>query len=360
MNDEERRNNAIINSDGYQKVLQTMKERGYQPILIAITGSHGYGTNVEGSDIDIRGIYINSVNEILGIAPDKEQIVYNDPDVQVYSLKKALWLLKKANPAMLELLGCRPSEYLYLTQEGKWLIDNAQIFLSKDIVKTFGGYVKSQLNRLANKSGRGKDEILENEQRSYEKAFLSYKERFKGFVSESSNVYMKDDTLYCSIAIEDAPLERFAALTNEINAIHKDYGKSVRNDKAHKRGQLAKHMMHLFRLYIMGIDALEHHVIQTYRKDEHDFLMSVRNGIYLEDDGITVKPEFYEVLNKYEKDFQYWVEHTSLPEKANDEDINDLAIAIQKPWIMRYYNSYVYCRILKKTHAERNGGTRWM
>ena len=52
-----------INVDDY-KFLDTTPEL-HDPILIGLGGSHAYGTNIETSDIDIRGIALHSEDDIL-------------------------------------------------------------------------------------------------------------------------------------------------------------------------------------------------------------------------------------------------------------------------------------------------------
>ena len=47
------------------------------------------------------------------------------------------------------------------------------------------------------------------------------------------------------------PVGEVAAIMNEVNSIHKDYAKSMRNDKAIEHNKLGKHMMHLMRLYMI-------------------------------------------------------------------------------------------------------------
>ena len=72
----------------------------------------------------------------------------------------------------------------------------------------------------------------------------------------------------------------WSGLQNTVKA----YGKlGKRNEKALEHGKSAKHMMHLIRLYLMCLDFLEKEKIITYREDEHDLLMDIRNGKFLDD-----------------------------------------------------------------------------
>ena len=68
--------------------------------------------------------------------------------------------------------------------------------------------------------------------------------------------------------------------------------------------KLGKHMAHLIRLYMMGLDILEREEIVTYRENEHDLLMGIRNGDYLDSNSQPVSA-FYDILNEYEKRFDY-------------------------------------------------------
>ena len=56
-------------------------------ILMGLGGSYAYGTNIEGSDIDLRGIALNSRENIL-LGKDFEQVVNTDTDTTIYSLNK--------------------------------------------------------------------------------------------------------------------------------------------------------------------------------------------------------------------------------------------------------------------------------
>ena len=81
----------ILKTPEYE-FLKTNPHLGNNIILLGLGGSHAYGTNVAGSDIDIRGIALNAKEEILGAA-NFEQVVNNETDTTVYSLRKIVSLL---------------------------------------------------------------------------------------------------------------------------------------------------------------------------------------------------------------------------------------------------------------------------
>ena len=93
--------------------LRTNEHLGGNIILLTLGGSHAYGMDKEASDLDCRGIALNSKKEIL-LGTDFEQVVDLDTDTTVYSLNKMIELLCKSNPNVIEQLGCLPQHYLIL------------------------------------------------------------------------------------------------------------------------------------------------------------------------------------------------------------------------------------------------------
>ena len=295
-------------------------------VLVGYGGSHAYGTNIPTSDIDIRGIYLNPEDEIFGIKPDSEQITIPNEDVTIYSIKKMFHLLLQCNPNTIEILGLRPQDYLFLSPAGQMVLDESHIFLSKKAINTFGAYAKAQLNRLVNKSGRAREAAAENETRSLSKVIqhLKTKESLNNIKVE----YIENKpTIFIN---ESMPIDQFCRVAQDLLNVHSDYRPSVRNSKAIEHGKLSKHMMHLIRLYIMGIDILEKHEIITYRADEHDLLMSIRNGEYLEEDKKTISSRFNELLHDYTARFEAAAEATTLPEVPDYDAANRLLTKIIK------------------------------
>ena len=133
--------------------LREDKNLGDNIILLTLGGSHAYGMDKEGSDLDVRGIALNSKKDIL-LGTDFEQVVNADTDTTIYSFNKMIQLLTSNNPNTVEILGCKPEHYLRLSNIGKELLENRKMFLSKICIHTFGGYAGSQLRRMENKAAR--------------------------------------------------------------------------------------------------------------------------------------------------------------------------------------------------------------
>ena len=134
--------------------LRNNKHLGSNIILLGLGGSYSYGMNIEGkSDIDIRGVALNSKEEIL-LLQNFGQIVDENTDTTIYSFNKMVNLLCKANPNVMEQLGLNTEHYLYIHPIGQVLLNNSKLFLSKRAVYSFAGYAKEQWKKLDNKSSR--------------------------------------------------------------------------------------------------------------------------------------------------------------------------------------------------------------
>lgn len=247
--------------------LRNNKHLGSNIILLGLGGSYSYGMNIEGkSDIDIRGVALNSKEEIL-LLQNFGQIVDENTDTTIYSFNKMVNLLCKANPNVMEQLGLNTEHYLYIHPIGQVLLNNSKLFLSKRAVYSFAGYAKEQLKKMDNKSSR------------------SFGEDYTGIGRRN----------------------RYAAAHNK----------------------LGKYMAHLIRLYYMCFDILENQKIITYREKEHDLLMNIRNGEYLDKNQQPIS-SFYDLLSELEKRLEYDEKNTSLPETPDYQRINEFRMFVNE------------------------------
>jgi hypothetical protein len=314
-------------------------------ILLGLGGSHAYGTENENSDLDIRGCALNSKQEIL-LGRDFGQVVDVATDTTIYSFNKLVTLLINVNPNTIELLGMKPAQYLYVSPIGQELLDNRKMFLSKKCVYSFGGYANQQLYRLRQKSAHamGQADLERHILKTLEHMQTNFNSVYSQMPDDSIKLYIDDsaregyDTeIYMDVQLTHYPLRDYCNLWNELqNTVHQYNKIGKRNENAITHNKIAKHSMHLIRLYLMCLDLLENGEIVTYREKEHELLMNIRNGKYI-DSNNEVADEFYDIVEEYEKRMEYAVKNTELPDepdyRAIDEfvaDVNERVVRKQR------------------------------
>lgn len=122
------------------------KSPNAKPLLLVIRGSHAYGTNIETSDTDYAGVFIQSQEDIFGFNY-KEQINDDKNDTVIYEIKRFLQLLSSNNPTVLELLNTPEDCIIYKDPIFDLILDNRDKFITKVCAKSFGGYGKMQIQK---------------------------------------------------------------------------------------------------------------------------------------------------------------------------------------------------------------------
>ena len=329
----------VLFSDEY-KFLKTNEHLGNNIILIGLGGSYAYGTQKEdgSSDIDCRGCALNSKEEIL-TNKNFDQFVNEETDTTIYSFNKLVSLLNNTNPNTIELMGLKSEHYLYLHPIGKELLDNAHLFLSKKAIHSFGGYANQQLRRMEllcnrNVSQAQREQFILN---TINNAMYDIKQAYQDFTDEEIKLYIDkavqegyDTEIFMDVNLKHYPLRDYCSVWNEMKSIVSSYNKiGKRNEKAITHNKLGKHMMHLIRLYMMCLDILEKEQIITYREAEHDLLMDIRNGKYLDSNDQPI-PEFYEMVDEYEKRLDYAKLNTNLPDSPDYKKINEFVMSVNE------------------------------
>lgn len=114
-------------------------------IYECVVGSQAYGTNLPTSDLDIKGVYCQPLDEILG-TKYKEQINV-DKDTTFYEVKRFLELLQTANPTVLEMLFVDDKFINYIHPSFQIVRDQRHKFLTKKCANSFGGYAVQQIKK---------------------------------------------------------------------------------------------------------------------------------------------------------------------------------------------------------------------
>ncbi len=131
-----------------QQLLDLIQEKspGAKPLLLVIRGSHAYGTNIETSDTDFSGVFIQSMDNILGFNY-VEQINDDKNDIVIYEIKRFLQLLESNNPTVLELLNTPDDCIIYKDPIFDEVLNNKDKFITKLCAKSFGGYAVQQIQK---------------------------------------------------------------------------------------------------------------------------------------------------------------------------------------------------------------------
>lgn len=331
------------------KFLDENEHLGKNLILVGLGGSRAYGTNRPDSDVDIRGIATRTAEDIL-LGKDFEQVTESvETDGVIYSFDKMLTLLAECNPNTVEMLGLK--DYIYVSEVGQLLLDNKKIFISQQCAKTFAGYANQQLYRLRQKSLDALSDFEYNQHiAKVIKGMYKHLEEHWDLTEEEIQVVATERGLMVTIQnIKGYPMDKFVGMCSEISNTVRTYNKhSSRNQKAMLHGKIAKHAMHLIRLYMTCIDLLEQGEIITYREKEHDLLMAIRNGEFTATDKkVLITPQggleevpymtegFWKILEEWEAKFEKAKEKSKLPMYPNFEAIEKLKLEVNSGVVLK-------------------------
>lgn len=380
----------VLKGEEYDFVREE-RRLGDNIMFLTFGGSYAYGTNGPESDVDIRGVTLPLAEDVLGASFLKldEDVMrsgfvmghngfeqYNDKDTDsvIYGFDKAIQLLYKCNPNMIEMLGCREEDYAYVSEAGRLLLDNKDIFLSKLAIGSFSGYARQQFYRLKNALARDTMVLTEKQffminvidrmKQHLEEVFPTFKRDFAQFyvtdhagnklligdevvkledlvftyknqvvtklTAKDFELNLNDTELRVDLDLKGMSVQDIAGVYNEVSRVLKDFTTHIGHRNRKKDSyHLNKHAMHLVRLYLMCFDILEKHEIKTYREEEHELLMRIKDGYYMREDG-SYAPEFYHMIDEFEEKLKRLEMETTLPERPDHQKIQELVMQIKK------------------------------
>ncbi|HQA57921.1 MAG TPA: nucleotidyltransferase domain-containing protein [Acetivibrio sp.] len=306
-------------------------------IYLVASGSYGYGTNVGTSDIDLRGVVVESKKHILGL-DNFEQFEDRETDTVIYGLKKFINLCLSANPNTLELLGVNDNSIIAISDGGRLLRENASLFLSQRVVQSFGNYAMAQLRRLKNALARDdypqkeKEQhilnTLSNQMEHFQRVYSKFEDGSISLYLDRSEKPDFDEEIYMDINLKHYPLRDFTNIYSEMTNVVRTYSKLNHRNRKKDMPHLLKHAMHLIRLLMTGRDILQGKGIITYRKEEQSFLLDIRKGKYKFE-------EIFEFVNRYENEFEQAAKSTNLPVIPDTKKVEEIMYEIYS----KYYTS---------------------
>lgn len=298
---------------------------------LTLGGSYLYGTNNDKSDVDIRGIALNSKSDLIGFS-NFEHVIDNNTDTTIYSFNKIIKLLLDCNPNCIELLS--PREDIYIVDDRiKKLFEIKHAFLSKKAKHTFLGYTHQQLRRLENALCHDRYNDKDRQNHLYNTlSDVSYHIKNKYNIDKYGDIDLikeDNDDIVVHMCIDGAPINDICIMFKELNEIIKTYNKLNGRNKKKDDNHLNKHAMHLIRLLLMGIDIFEKEKVISYRKNDIELLLSIRNGKYMNKDG-TYSSDFFDMVDEYQKRFDYAYKNTNLPDKPDYKLIEEFVMSVNK------------------------------
>ena len=128
-------------------------------IYRCVAGSRAYGTNLPGSDFDVRGVFIAPPEYVIGCLKAIEQVKLPEEDTVIYELAKFVKLAVACSPNIIELLFTGEENILFIDPAFAKLREHRHLFLSKKAKFTFSGYAMAQMKRI-----RGHHRWIQNPQ----------------------------------------------------------------------------------------------------------------------------------------------------------------------------------------------------
>ena len=332
---------SLLNTEEY-RFLKENPRLGRRIMLLGVSGSYGYGTNREGSDVDLRGVTLSLPSDLLGLT-EFAQFEDRTTDTVVYSFNKLISLLLSCNPNTIEILGLDEDQYLIRTELGQELLDNRHLFLSKRAAASFGHYADAQLRRLQNAIARDTLSQPSREEhilRSVQHAMDDFNRRHQEDEENRAEIFVDDAVteglekeIFIRATYRHYPLRKYNELMNTLNLVVRDYDRVGKRNHKKDDNHLNKHAMHLVRLFMMGIDILEKGQIRTHRpEDDLALLRSIRNGDYMQE-GVFI-PAFYEIVADYEKRFARAEAESRLPDNPDMEAVGRFVERVNRRAVM--------------------------
>lgn len=332
-------------------------------VFSTVVGSIAYGTNIEGSDIDIRGVAIpDDKSYYYGFLNRFEQFEDKLNDQVFYDIRKAFKLISDCNPNMLDLLFVDPKFHKKVDPCWNRVLENKDRFLSKKVKNTYVGYAYAQLKRI--KTARGwllnppkkkpeRSDFGLPEKKLLSKAdlgaftwvlinllensveYLNLSENTKRELKEINFIGLSQrrgipEEAYSQVQkVTGASDEWMHTMQREqayINA-KRHWGsytqwKDSRNKKRAtleaKFGYDTKHASHLVRIMRMGKEILSTGEVIVFRPDR-DELKAIRNGAWSYE-------QIEEYANSAEKEILTLSETSSLPDKPDRNFLDKLCI----------------------------------
>ncbi len=336
-------------------------------LLECISGSRAYGTDLPGSDTDIKGVFILPQAQFYGL-DYIEQVSSEKNDEVYYELRRFGELLYKNNPGILEMLASPNDCILYSHPLFEpFLREN---FLSRLCKETFAGFAFAQIKKARGLNKKINIPMPPTRKTPLDFCFVAEKQGSipllhwlteKGWSPEQCGLVaipnmrdlfglyydgtnelgfsgiVKKETAN-DVALSSIPKgmaqNALMSFNKDAYSMHcRDYKEyhtwlenrneeRYQNTLTHGKNYDAKNMMHTIRLLDMAAEILEDGTLQV-RRPNREHLLNIRRGEF----------EYEELMAQAEEKLQY-IENiyakSTLPEQPDKSKIEQLLVAVRK------------------------------
>ncbi len=361
-----------------------LKWLGRQTIYLTLHGSHAYGTNVAGSDVDFKGVCIPPKEISSGFLESFEQAdgkQWGNYDGSIYSLRKFCQLASVCNPSVIEILWADPGTWIWAARKDKgyvmywptlgWeeIYNIRTSFLSQEALPRYSGYAISQVRHIdlhrqyllnpPKKKPEREDfnlpghPLIPKEQRESMEALMKkvvegwqvdlqsvdYTHRIdllnKLSASLADMKLTAEDQWYLAskkIGLDDQAMEYLKqerAFKNAVSewAKYQEWKKNrnpVRAEMEAKYGYDLKMAMHTIRLQRTCSEILQGKGVKVYRPDAKE-LLEIRNGVWTYE-------QFKEEVKRLHDLNESLAKTTTLPKTADVKKINQACQRMTEAW----------------------------
>lgn len=315
-------------------------------LVKAIAGSRLFGTDTENSDTDFKGVYLPEYKEIL-LGTAKQSISKStnkgdtknnkdDVDCEYYSFAKFMKMLQEGQTVALELL-FTPDEFI-VESSPLWseIVEMRDLFLHRGVT-AFIGYARSQANKYGIKGSRMASikkviELLNDSKPIFDRLFYHWEDLLK--LSETDDfinlIEIPVNKNMCNqlvphLEVCSRKFDRFCRIEyvlEILNKIYNSYGDRSKQAESNS-GIDWKAVSHALRVCYQGIELLtDHHITLPLPDDVSQYLLKVKNG------ELDFKSEVQPELEEKMRELEYAKKYSMLPEKLNNDDINDLIVDV--------------------------------
>lgn len=347
-------------------------------IFEGITGSNAYGTNTPESDCDIRGVFIQPLDDVLKYG-FIEQVSDKKNDIIFYEIGRFIHLVIANNPNILEMLALPEDCILYCDPLFKKIIDNKYHFLSKRVKYTFAGYAIDQIRKARGYNKKMNWEMSKMTRKSVldfcyiittggSKLFKEWLESWNknahipetheyfglAAINHTRDLYamyfdidgkekgwgiVSDEKISNDVKLTSIPKGKIPVAYLSFNkdsysnhcSKYKEYQTWLKErnvnrykmNKEHGKNYDSKNMCHTYRLLMMANELARGELRVRRNPEEIEKLMKIRHGEY----------EYEDLLNEAESmiaNLDIIYENSHLPEKVNKDFVLEILKKIRK------------------------------